>query len=142
MMTPWVITAMLVSKEEVKLLNKIKKAVRLLPDIDLGSERSGRKIPISCHMVVRIIGKHFRLKCIDGYFCKLYQHSWLLTPQGNIIDVYPVGMVGGPIIVNAGDFFSPGDRLYEKRSLAHVVRTNDFRRALKKLSESFQKRIK
>ena len=29
-----------------------------------------------------------------------FEHSWLVTPNKNIIDVYPIGILGRPILVD------------------------------------------
>ncbi len=93
----------LMSQDEKDLLVRIRGLMDHFPEglgYDMGDK--GRFVSLSCHMVVRamarVIGRE--VKVIDGYFFPVYQHSWLRTKQGNVIDVFPVGIVGGPIFVS------------------------------------------
>jgi hypothetical protein len=61
--------------------------------------------PISCHVLARAVQQCFDgLKVVDGYIRGpvRYNHTWLTTESKNIIDVYPVAIVGGPLLL-AGD---------------------------------------
>jgi hypothetical protein len=97
-MTPY--AAKFIDAEDIQLFEKIRQTVQVLPDIDLGLDTSERPIVLSCHMLARAIGKAFGIKHVDGYFYPTFEHSWLLTSHNNIIDVYPVGILGGPILVD------------------------------------------
>ncbi len=101
-------------KEEVVLFHQIRTAVVNLPDPDLGFYphnnpfSPGEKILVSCHMLARAVAKVFKLRYKDGNFLdSSLRHSWVLTPEGNIIDLYPVATLGGPILVdNVHSIFS------------------------------------
>ena len=128
-MKPYVLSK--VPEEDVKLFEKIRQIVNDLPDIIFGKNEKEEELILSCHILARAIGKVFALKHIDGYFYPHYQHTWLLTPQGNIIDVYPVAILGGPILMD-GSLFSPARWLYKKKRILHgETKKPSFRRALK-----------
>ncbi|HRY60041.1 MAG TPA: hypothetical protein P5096_01535 [Patescibacteria group bacterium] len=134
-MIPYV--ACLMPQEEILLFNKIKMTIEMLPHIDLGVDEEGNEIVLSCHILARAVAKAFKLKVQDGSFLVIYSlkkvkrledidamcdstsHSWLLTATGNIIDVYPVGILGGPILISGYDR-SPAKKLYVPRSSSFV----------------------
>ncbi len=128
-MKPYVLR--FISKADLELFEKIKIAVNKLPDIDLGKDEEGKEIILSCHILARAIAKLFSLKFIDGYFYPNYNHTWLLTPDGNIIDVYPIAVVGGPILVE-NSFSSPVRWLYKKKNICdRLFSRRSFRRSVK-----------
>lgn len=86
--------------EELVLFRRIRDAVNRLPDDPgLRTNPHGRTV-LSCHILARAVAMVFGLKCVDGFFHPTFSHSWLVTPSGNIVDVYPVGIVGGPIFLD------------------------------------------
>lgn len=94
----------LITPAELELLRRIKLMMDHFPDDnDYGENDQGKPVILSCHIiaraVARVIGKS--VKVIDGHYFPFFEHSWLETERGNIIDVYPVGIVGGPIFVNS-----------------------------------------
>jgi len=91
----------LLPEEDVNLFLAIRKAVIGLPDIDLGvNKATGEKTILSCHILAKAVAKLFSQKCMTGYLYPSYQHSWILTKNGNIIDVYPVAILGGPLMIS------------------------------------------
>ena len=102
-----------IPNEDVELFEKIRSSVNLLPDLDLGKDDEDWSIILSCHILSRAVASVFALRCIDGYFYTNAQHSWVLTPNENIIDVYPIAIFGGPILVH-GERFSPSSWLYRQ----------------------------
>lgn len=127
----------LVPPADVELLERIRAVVQAMPDVDLGSKEDGEKILLSCHMVARALAEYFPVSCVDGEFVCGFMHSWLLTPEGNVIDPYPILVLGGPYLM-AGHLcvmktpaqlvykaFGPRDGLFRqewfKRSLARVA---------------------
>lgn len=126
-----------VSQEEMNIYEVIVLIVRNMRDIDLGRDEDGKAIVLSCHMLARAIGKIFNLKIVDGYYHHGYEHSWLVTPSGHIIDVYPVGMIGGPLICIGGRF-SPFNSLYKAQSAKRISAGRfsrpSFRRSLRMIS--------
>lgn len=136
-MTPYVLS--LLPRADVVLFERIRLVVLAANDIDLGLDEGGRRIQLSCHMLARDVGQVFDLEFVDGFFAKGYQHSWVNTRSGNIIDAYPVGVLGGPLlsVICTG---SPGVQLYtvdRERFNLHVpvVRTASFLRATSLITE-------
>ena len=135
MMTPYCVSEKHISPEEIELLQKIKLIVALLPDLDLNGEK------ISCHLLARAIGQIFNLRWVDGYFYPSYQHSWLLTNEGNILDVYPIAIVGGPIlVVGPKDCWRAPSRFhYRKKRLRIGTKRSSFQKALRQLVREIDK---
>lgn len=99
-MTSYVMRYLL--SDEVELFEKIRAVIVKLPDLELGCDESGQPIILSCHILARAVGKVFDLEVVDGTFCGSYLHSWLIIGRKNIIDVYPVAMLGGPLLIHGG----------------------------------------
>jgi hypothetical protein len=112
-MKPFVLS--LIPKGDIELLEKVRRMIQAFPDeIDLGNDLEGKPIVLSCHILANALGKVLGLDVVDGYFRPHYNHSWLKTPNGHIIDVYPVGILGGPFLVEqTASFLSPGRHLYQ-----------------------------
>lgn len=99
--------------DDRKIFDKICRGVQLLPDeLELGEDEEKRPVVLSCHVLARAVSKIFSVKLEDGYFCYHWEHSWVVGPHLNIIDVYPVAILGGPIMV-MGDYGSPHKMLYQ-----------------------------
>lgn len=129
-----------VSSEEQTTFNQIREVLGLLPDIDLGADEKGERIVLSCHMLARAVSKVFHLKVADGFFARFYDHSWLVTPRGHIVDVYPVGILGGPILVDGSGVLSPGRHLYKKKDPRRFAKgqfsKNSFRRSVRRITKA------
>lgn len=96
-----------------QLLLRVKQLFEQLPeDLKLGSNGKRRIVP-DCHILAVAMARHLGLRAEHGYFggTQYYDHSWLLTESNNIIDVYPVGIIGGPFLVDNG-ILTPGQRIY------------------------------
>jgi hypothetical protein len=139
-MTPY--ARQFVSDKEFELFLKIKELVTKLPDLNLGPDHFGHEIELSCHMLARAVADIFSLEFMDGYFTIGYKHSWVLTPKGQIIDVYPVAMLGGPILMEASGF-SPAKNCYlkmtEKRSYEVPSEEKWFKESVKKIKQELLK---
>ena len=105
-----------------------------------------------CHTMSRAIALVLpKLNCVDGfvkgfkptvehengdktYIFDSCRHSWLLTPDGAIIDPYPVGfVVAQPILLPKGSIYSPfGHDMYEADSsiTTHVAGRTLYRRSI------------
>ncbi len=97
------------SPAELGIFSSIERIMNHFPeDNDYGINHRGESVILSCHIVARAISKIFpSLIVVDGFFHPVFEHSWLETKGANVIDVYPVGMIGGPIFVDrvvAGKF--------------------------------------
>lgn len=105
------------TEEELFAWHYVRELISRVPDeIDLGSKPNGDKVIISCHMLchaLHVIVPTLRVE--DGYYCKGYEHSWLLTSRGNIIDAYPIATLGGPLLLDATSCpFPPAEELYQR----------------------------
>lgn len=100
------------------LFKRVRRAVKRLPNVDLGSDGRGGRVPVSCHMVCRAFASTLGIELRDGYFGEgAWTHSWLLTDAGLIIDPYPWALVGGPVMVSVKDL-SPWRGLYREADLS------------------------
>ena len=92
-----------VSKEEIALLARVRNMVEKLPNFNFA---------VSCHMLSRAIAPLTGLKVKTGWFFTAgWNHSWLETSQGNIIDVYPWAQIGGPVLL-CTKYFSPWKKIF------------------------------
>ncbi|TSC61490.1 MAG: hypothetical protein G01um101448_879 [Parcubacteria group bacterium Gr01-1014_48] len=143
-MTPYV--TQLIAREDIALFEKIRSAVQAFPDIDLGNDENGDHIMLSCHILARAIAHIFSLTCRDGYYYPNYQHSWVETMYGNIIDVYPVGVIGGPILVHEDPICSPSRNLYIRKATKHISQGRfskaSFRRSVRCISTLLREQSK
>ena len=106
--------------EDVKIFREIEK---LIDDV----ETFPTSATLSCHILAHAVGEIFSLPVEDGYWKLGYNHSWLRTERGNIIDVYPVATVGGPILI-AGSVFCPElDKMYFPADLGDSIFSGNFR---------------
>jgi hypothetical protein len=88
-----------IPSDDIRLFNRVRHVVTGMSDIDLGEDGEGKKAVLSCHILARAIANIFDIGYTDGRFLN-HEHSWVLTPNGNIIDVYPIAIVGGPFLVD------------------------------------------
>ena len=137
-MTPYVLQWM--PEEDVVLFKKIRKIVQALPDIPLGGDHA-----VSCHILARSLARFFPVEYHDGYFCRRYRHSWLLTRNNHIIDPYPIAMFGGPVLLYyAPSVLSPWRQLYKEARLRDLelegeMLLADVQRVVHALEEIMQK---
>ena len=120
-MNPYVLRN--IEKEDLTVFKQIKSVIEAMPEMDLtGPEKDerGGKILISCHMLGRALAHFFPVTCKDGYyFSRGWRHSWLETKNGHVIDHYPWGTIGGPVLI--GNHFNiPGFHLYHEARVLEV----------------------
>jgi hypothetical protein len=137
-MTP--IYANFLTPAQAALFTEIRRLVTALPDLDLGVDAKGEPILLSCHLLARALGQVLGLRHVDGKYHVGYNHSWLVTDDDLwIIDVYPIGALGGPIMVDRGHTLtSIGRHLYTPRRLTRLelgltFSSVPFRRAVRRL---------
>ncbi|MEK7154065.1 MAG: hypothetical protein AAB792_00715 [Patescibacteria group bacterium] len=127
-----------VTQKDIKIFSKIGQVMEALPDIRLGSQNE----VVDCHMLGRAFENFFSVKCVDGYYYRRgWRHSWLTTRSGNIIDHYPWGMVGGPLLV-VNDRFNPAYRLYLKKELNGLDKKKEFRLRTQQVIAVMERTIK
>ena len=111
--------SVVVPPEDLALFHKIEKIIQAMPEVDLGKDKEGKKIVVSCHMITRALARFFPVRYRDGYFGEFNQHSWLITKNGLIIDPYPVAVVGGPILIDTR-YMTPWRSLYHEGSFSRL----------------------
>lgn len=126
-----------ISEEELALFEKIRNAIVRMGDPELGLDENGKPVIFSCHILARATAKVFPVRVKDGYFAGNYSHSWVETSGGHLIDLYPVAVIGGPIMFE-GSMASPQRRIYTRSSAKKLSRghfsKNSFRRAVRRVS--------
>lgn len=142
-MTPYVVN--LIRQEDISLFNRISDTIRKLPDLDLGVDEAGKNITLSCHMLARATAKVFSLCCVDGHFYPHYQHSWVVTENENVIDVYPVGILGGPILVDGNMIYAPSKFLYLRKPTPTISQGRFskqlFRRCVRHIAQALKEQL-
>ena len=120
------------SDQDMKLLCEVMSLATKVRDYAKGLSYA-KHLTFECHSICRAISMALpKLKCIDGSYAGLERipaagvvfelqytdHSWLLTPDGAIIDPYPVGYISvNPVIVVTKGQYSPfGGKLYVEDS--------------------------
>jgi|GEM_PF-2176920 len=100
-----------IAKEDITLFRKVETIIGAVDNFDLPAG-----VEPSCHMIADAVGDLLGIKVVRGYFLPGFEHSWLETENGNKIDVYPWGTIGGPVLI-AGDitslyYFKPNGHRY------------------------------
>lgn len=95
-MKPYAISQM--PQEDGKVLKNISDIFSSVGEIQLPSVR-GVEIELSCHILARACSKFFNLKYLDGRFYPNIEHSWILTENNHVIDVYPIGTLTQRLII-------------------------------------------
>ncbi|MDP3947122.1 MAG: hypothetical protein Q8Q41_00305 [bacterium] len=139
-MTPY--ATRYITEEDLALFAQLRAAIERLPDLDLELDEEGQKIDLSCHMLARAAAKVFPVRVRDGYFAGNYQHSWVETPGGHLVDLYPIAVIGGPIMFEGG-LASPQRRIYRRLSARKLSRVtplrfgkNSFRRSVRRIARA------
>jgi hypothetical protein len=89
---------------------------------------------ITCHSLCRAFSRILNIPVETGYFILGYEHSWLITEFENIIDVYPWGVVGGPIFVAKQ---MRNKLIYQKARISHNIVDNAQIKFLEKQIRTF-----
>lgn len=92
--------AHLAPKEDLAALARIKDLLEKLPEWGIAHEDGpDDHALVSCHTLARAFASVMTdLTVVDGHVLG-HEHSWLVTEARNIIDVYPVATVGGPLLI-------------------------------------------
>lgn len=95
-------TESIISEKDLSVFNNIKQLVDSVNEFKFTDNHILTCHEI-CHAVADIVPG---VRIETGYYLPGLEHSWLMTtsygePSGfdNIIDVYPFGMIGGPILI-------------------------------------------
>lgn len=142
-MTPFAAT--IIPKEDLECFRTVVRLVHALPDIHLGRHFDGEPVELTCHMLAIALGNFLGLEAVHGYYLKGFEHSWLHGPKGSVIDPYPVGAVGGPIMVE-NERFGLSSRLYlpvkpseHKLLYGSMFHSQPFVEAVKRLTRALKK---
>jgi hypothetical protein len=88
----------LLSQSEIKLFESVRRAVNSLPDLSLGIDQGGKPVQLSAHILSQAFRAAYEIESAHGKYSKMHDHSWLVTPEKNIIDVHPIASWGGPVL--------------------------------------------
>lgn len=126
-----------IDSEDLKLFEEIRELLSTLPDTDLGRDDKGEEVILSCHILAEAVGQVFDLKVTHGAFLGFREHGWVETSRGNIIDLYPIAAVGGPVMYDGKAPILPR-RLFpylrdeeQQRRYEHMLQTEWFRKAVR-----------
>jgi hypothetical protein len=88
---------------------------------------------ISCHVIAEAVSRRWpQLKVKHGRFMSAYEHSWLETKQRNIIDVYPIAIIGGPLLIDGRNGWTSG--VYEETEERWEIEPTTLASIVKRLS--------
>lgn len=135
-MTPYV--QRYISQDDLTLFAQIRRTIEQMVDPELGLDEDGKSTILPCHILARAVARVFPVQVRDGYFAGNYDHSWVETSGGHLIDIYPVAVVGGPIMFE-GSMASPQRRIYTRASAKKISRgrfnKNSFRRSVRQVAK-------
>ena len=135
-----------IPEEDIVLFKQIEEVIQEMPDIKFENKegKHKEKILLSCHILCRAFAKVFSVRCVDGYFLlPCWRHSWLVTENETIIDVYPWALVGGPIMAIT-DYRTPWVNLYHEAEIPDLE-DDDFKERVNgttKIIKKFLKKLK
>lgn len=133
-MIPYAVRYGDVLEEEVVLCDTVRGWLSKLPDAGPFIDERGIEQLVSCHMLTRAVKRLLPdLRVVDGFYYPSYEHSWLLTPKGNILDVYPVAGASGPLLL-MGEYPSPAHFLYRPARLRVRYGERWFRQAVNQIA--------
>jgi len=90
----------LVKPETTEIFEKISRVVCNMQEVNFGGliDKWGDPVALSCHILARACSRVFRIPYCDGSFYCSFRHSWL-SCEGDVIDVYPVGVLTQKLII-------------------------------------------
>lgn len=93
-----------IEPEDYRLYLIIKNALAKFDEakLDYGIDVFNEPAEISCHMLAAATERIFSDKLVleNGYYFMGISHSWLVTKNRNILDVYPFGIISGPLLIS------------------------------------------
>lgn len=89
-----------IPEEESRIFIAVEYCLKELPRTIMVRGCEERK-EISSHVLSRAVAETFpSLTFVDGIFLNKYDHSWVVTPSGRIIEILPVGVPTGPYLID------------------------------------------
>lgn len=129
-----------IPEEDIALFWQIRRSVENMGYLDLGVDEDGKPIILSCHMLARAVARVFSVSVRDGYFVGNFEHSWVETSSGNIIDLYPIAAIGGPIMFDG--MILPEMKIYIRSSTRRISRgrfgRNSFKRSVRRVASALE----
>lgn len=100
-----------------RLFTVVCKLVRAMPQMIL-DHQTGHRFPLDCHLLAGGLAVVLpNLLVYSAVLFGLFEHSWLMTADGSLIDSWPVGIANGPLLIPPD---SPMiDLLYSNPGLLH-----------------------
>jgi len=87
-------------EEDKIIFSNVQKVLSQLKEVDF-SQRFDPDITATPYILARAFSEALRLECVHGIFEDYDSVSWLKTPNGNIIDIMPVGVFGdNPLLIH------------------------------------------
>lgn len=128
------------------LFLKLKEMLNKLPEINLGKDKKGVQIVLSCHILCRAIARVVKdVSVVDGTYGLRWSHSWLVTKDRQwVIDAYPPGMMDAPILIDASFALAPGKILYKEepvRAKKINFTAKSFKRAVTMVARELRKTV-
>lgn len=128
-MVPYAVQTGDISQEAYKMFCEMHMAMWQLPNFQFDP-------PLSCHVICRAFAENYSAECVDGYFVKGSEHSWLVLDRYNlqdhgkdalvIADLYPC-RGGTPFLVYKDWSLSWAYNYIEDPSvIAYAVETPEF----------------
>lgn len=129
-----------IEQEDIEIFNIIKGTIqRINPQIPAEiMAYNGNEIKISCHMLADAVSEVFGLEIKRGYYITGYEHSWIITHFGNIIDVYPWGTIGGPILITRKIISKYGPIYVENKNVGDTIPNDIYRRIVEIIKADIQ----
>jgi hypothetical protein len=111
-MVPYVVRYGRISDKDIALFEEVSRAIKQMPDVRLRQDENEDEVELSCHVLARAVVAVFpSLAVCDGLFGAVCEHSWVITDNGDIIDVYPVAAASGPTLLD-GELMADMYRLF------------------------------
>jgi hypothetical protein len=86
--------------EERAVFLAIEYCLRELP-LTIKIQGCEERKELTAHILSRAVSETFpMLTSVDGIFLNKYDHSWVTTPSGRIIEVRPVKVLSGPYLID------------------------------------------
>lgn len=70
----------------------------LISQLEYKRAKKGQCSLSYCHLMATLVGMTFPVKVVDGYWHRNFNHSWVETKWGSIIDVSPIACRSLPLM--------------------------------------------
>lgn len=87
-------------EEDRILLEKISKALEKLRENDIHANGYEGDHFATVFILAKVISNVFGLRFAEGLYSESQKHCWVTTINGHIIDLYPIDIFGGPLLID------------------------------------------